>query len=63
MRVLALAALAVLLGAGTAAADDTDPPNRTGCCFSFDHSPVTAVFCLTDGACRFGPKEAHHAWQ
>lgn len=48
-------AIALALAATPVAHDDNDDrPNRTGCCVSFDHSPV--VLCLTDGACRFGPK-------
>lgn len=48
------AAVLVLLPAGPAHADDDDPRgNDTGCCFSFDNSPVNLVFCTVPGACRF----------
>lgn len=46
-----IAASLLSLG-GTAYADD-DPPNRTGCCFSFDDSPVNIVFCNAADACKF----------
>lgn len=48
--------MAVALGAGPAGASEEDPPNRTGCCASFDNSPVTLVFCMTEHACTLEPK-------
>lgn len=57
MRAILLAiAVSVLALGGTAYADEPDPPNRTGCCFSFDDSPVNVVFCSVPDACKFeGP--------
>lgn len=55
-RVIAITSLvaASMLTGGTAAwADEPDPPNRTGCCFSFDDSPVNIIFCAVPGACQF----------
>lgn len=43
-----------LLPVGAAHADEVPP--GTGCCFSFDKSPVTLVFCMTADACRIGAK-------
>lgn len=42
---------------GTAWAGDHDPKprNDTGCCASFDNSPVTLVFCTVPGSCTITP--------
>lgn len=57
-RAAVLALVAVLLAPGAAAAADHDdkPPNRTGCCFSFDDSPVDIVICAVPDACRIEGK-------
>lgn len=49
---LTLLGLAVLSLDDVAYAADPVPPG-TGCCFSFERSPVNIVFCTTAGACRF----------
>lgn len=48
-------ALLVSLGGTAQAGEKPDPPNRTGCCFSFDHSPVQVFFCEVPGACVIEP--------
>lgn len=52
---IALATLitATIVGGGVALAGEPDPPNKTGCCFSFDDSPVNIIFCAVPGACQF----------
>jgi hypothetical protein len=58
MRAAIAAAVLVFVCAGPAAAVPDPPPkgNNTGCCLSFDDSPVNAVFCFVPGACVFtGP--------
>lgn len=55
MKTLIVSAIAlVALLQGPSASADEKPPtgNDTGCCFSFDDSPVTLVFCMTENACR-----------
>lgn len=56
MKILRVAVIATVLALApaTAAHADTDPPkgNDTGCCFSFDDSPVNIFFCATKDACR-----------
>lgn len=34
------------------AASAEDKPNKTGCCFSFDNSPVNVLFCMTPDSCK-----------
>lgn len=36
---------------GTSWAEEVPP--GTGCCFSFDKSPINVVFCNVQGACTF----------
>jgi hypothetical protein len=56
MRFLLAVVFALLLTAAPAYADEKPPPkdSETGCCFSFNNSPVNLVFCTTADACRFG---------
>lgn len=55
VSVAIITALLLPLGATAQAAEKPDPPNRTGCCFSFDHSPVQVFFCNVPGACVVEP--------
>lgn len=57
--IIALATFAFWLAPGGVswAGDHPKPKgNDTGCCFSFDNSPVNLVFCTTPGACTIGPQ-------
>lgn len=51
---VAIAAAALVMPA-TAYADEKPPGNDTGCCFSFDDSPVNVIFCTVPGACVIAP--------
>lgn len=57
MRTLLLTAALLFACAAPASAHEGPPPkgNDTGCCFSFDNSPVNLVFCTTKDACRIEP--------
>lgn len=50
---------ALVLVAALAAPVNNDPPkphgNDTGCCLSFDNSPVTIVLCQVPGSCTIAP--------
>lgn len=56
MKIFIASVFALAMMAAPAHADE-DPPNGndTGCCFSFDDSPVNLVFCMTKDACRIEP--------
>lgn len=59
VRWIVVAVMTVALSApGTAWAGEHDPKpkgNDTGCCFSFDNSPVNLVFCTVPGSCTITP--------
>jgi hypothetical protein len=52
-----LPALALVAALVVPVHDDPPKPhgNDTGCCFSFDNSPVNIVFCTTKDACTIAP--------
>jgi hypothetical protein len=52
--VLTMIAVSMLTGGTAAWAHEPDPPGKnTGCCFSFDDSPVNIIFCAVPEACKF----------
>lgn len=51
-----VAVLALLPGTAWASNDPDPVPPGTGCCFSFDHSPVTVVFCQVPNSCTITPE-------
>lgn len=60
MRGFVVIAIAVLALAVTPAAQakNAPPPKHddAGCCFQFDNSPVTIVFCQVPNSCVIGAK-------